>query len=89
MRGSRRSHEALNLLDRHPEVRILFTDINMPGQLDGIQLARKVHRMRSDIRLILTSGRERPRDGEIPDNGHFVPKPYRADSLTRLVREML
>ena len=39
---------------------MLFTDINMPGDFDGVELARRVHSFRPDVRLILTSGRDAP-----------------------------
>lgn len=77
--------EAMTLLGAHPEITVLFTDINMPGPFDGLELARKVHALRPDVQLILTSGRERPRGDEIPDHGDFVPKPYRAATLTQLL----
>ncbi len=78
--------EALALLARHPEINVLFTDINMPGPLDGLELARKVHEARSDVQLIITSGRMRPSQAELPDDGAFVAKPYEAAAITKLIR---
>lgn len=77
--------EAMTLLAAHPEVTILFTDINMPGPFDGLELARKVHSARPDVQLILTSGRERPSAAEIPDDGQFVAKPYHAAKLMQFI----
>ena len=68
-----------------PEISVLFTDINMPGQFDGLELARLVHEYRPDIRLILTSGRSPPAASEIPDAGRFLSKPYDQASLAKLV----
>jgi len=70
---------ALAQLALHPEVQVLFTDINMPGEFDGMELARRVHKLRPDIHLILTSGLMRPAEHELC-GAQFVPKPY-CDSL--------
>lgn len=82
------TEEALEVLSRHPEISVLFTDINMPGDRDGMALADEVHRRRPDVRLIITSGRERPAQADIPDDGQFIPKPYDADAVAKIVRTM-
>jgi two-component system, response regulator PdtaR len=81
--------QALGVLLDHPEIRVLFTDINMPGELDGFDLAREIHARRPDIRLILTSGKVAIGDIEIPDGGVFVPKPYSPDAVAHLVSRIL
>ena len=80
---------ALKALDRRPDVRLLFTDINMPGRIDGVELARLVHERWPHILLVITSGRERLAQSEIPDDGRFLPKPYRAKELLGHVNEVL
>lgn len=80
---------ALKLLAEHPDVRVLFTDVNMPGAIDGLALAREVHARWPAIKLIVTSGRLNLSSGEIPDAGHFVPKPYSPDALLEHVGEAL
>jgi CheY-like chemotaxis protein len=77
--------DALAQFARHPEISVLFTDINMPGGFDGLELARRVHAFRPDVRLIVTSGRGPPRPCELPDDGRFLPKPYDRASLARLI----
>jgi CheY-like chemotaxis protein len=74
----------LAAVDRHPEVMVLFTDINMPGEFDGLELARRVHFARPDIHLILTSGLMRPRSAEL-SGGQFIPKPYDDASVTEMI----
>lgn len=68
--------EALEVLERHPEIGILFTDINMPGDMDGLELAQRVAAIRPDIRIIVTSGRQQPSRAAMPPAGTFLPKPY-------------
>ena len=77
--------EALDLLDQHPEVSVLFTDINMPGTMDGLDLARRVHELRPDVQLIITSGKLRPGRGELPGEGRFLGKPYQERQFIALV----
>ena len=80
---------ALMVLEaRSDEVHVLFTDVNMPGLMDGMALAEQVHQRWPHIRLLISSGYARPHPDEIPDNGHFVPKPYRGATLIRHIAEM-
>ncbi len=81
--------EALERLEDHPEVGVLFTDVRMPGSLDGIALARLVHDLRPDVRLVVASGHARLRSEDLPDNGRFVSKPYRPDELVEAIREAI
>jgi two-component system, response regulator PdtaR len=67
---------ALSAMADRPDIRVLFTDIQMPGKLDGIQLARKVHEQWPQVLLLITSGGRQPAKSEIADHGHFIPKPY-------------
>ena len=80
--------QALSLLDAYPRVCVLFTDINMPGDMDGLELAREVHRRREQVQFVLTSGRIRPSPNEIPDDGVYLPKPYSHDEIVGIVRRM-
>ena len=80
---------ALKLLETRDDVRLLFTDIRMPGSCDGTDLARKVHARWPHILLVITSGHARPTQAEIPDHGRFVGKPYREKDLLDEVRDLM
>jgi CheY-like chemotaxis protein len=80
---------ALKLLETRDDVRLLFTDIQMPGSCDGMDLARQVHVRWPNILLVITSGQIKPTEAEIPDHGHFIAKPYRANELLGEVNEMM
>jgi CheY-like chemotaxis protein len=73
---------------RSDEVQVLFTDVNMPGSMDGMALAEQVHQRWPHIRVLISSGYARPHPDEIPDNGHFMPKPYRGATLVQHIAEM-
>ena len=70
---------ALKVLEaRSDEVQVLFTDVDMPGSMDGMELAEQVHRRWPHVLLLISSGHAQPQPGEIPDHGQFMPKPYGA-----------
>jgi two-component system, response regulator PdtaR len=81
---------ALAVLEaRSDEVQVLFTDVDMPGSMDGMALAEQVHRRWPHVLLLISSGYARPHPDEIPDHGHFVPKPYIGATLVRHITEMM
>lgn len=75
--------EALSILSEHPEIELLFTDVNMPGEMDGVALARRARQVCPRLGIIVTSGKERVR--EIPGGGTFLPKPYRPHQLAEAI----
>jgi CheY-like chemotaxis protein len=83
------AEEALEVMAAEGHIDLLFTDINMPGELDGLDLAEIAFRQQPDIHLIVTSGAKKLSDEELPDHGVFIAKPYATATLTRLVEEKL
>jgi CheY-like chemotaxis protein len=83
------AYDALAVVIGGEKVDLLFTDINMPGPIDGLELAKRVNRLKPRIHLLLTSGKATPARGQIPDSGAFIPKPYSAEAVTRVVSAML
>jgi DNA-binding NtrC family response regulator len=79
--------EALRVLDCIP-VDVLFSDIDMSGNMDGLALAQWVHRSQADTRIILTSGAART-PGEVKEYASFLPKPYAEKDVERLLRSVL
>ena len=81
--------DALRILSSRDDVGVLFTDINMPGSCDGVELARLVHERWPALRIVITSGKEHLRASEIPDEGRFVPKPYWPGQIADVIEEMI
>ncbi len=81
--------EALHILCEHPQVGLLFTDIELPGGMDGRALAEEVHCVRPDVELVVTSGTNDIADSDLPDHGTFLSKPYRTEHLQNVVRKKL
>ena len=80
--------EALRILEATPEVRIVFSDVEMPGSLDGLGLVRNICRRWPSIGIVLTSGHH-IREEMIPCDGRFVPKPYDGQALVREIEEIV
>jgi DNA-binding NtrC family response regulator len=78
--------EALAVLRDRPDVRVLFTGVELPGSLDGIELARVVHRKWPAIELVITSEHGRPAREDVPEHGRFVAKPYAPKTVIRAIR---
>ena len=81
--------EALEVLEQHPRIGVVFTDVNMPGEMNGLGLAHEVTAIRPDVKVIVTSGAVTIPDGELPDHGTFLPKPYPTERLVSIVTEKL
>src|SRR3954471_13612429 len=75
-------HQALKLLQAHPEIEVLFADVRMPG-MSGIELAEAAQHLRPDLRIVLTSGYVGQKD--VPADIPFVLKPWRADAIAEVV----
>lgn len=81
--------EALFMLAAHRAITILLTDVNMPGGFDGVELAQRVHKLRPDVGIIITSGKRQVPKVAMPGSGTFLPKPYRAEQLMQVVTQKL
>jgi CheY-like chemotaxis protein len=78
--------EALKLLDENPRVGTLFTDVNMPGAISGLDLARLVSQSRPDISIVISSGYLRMPKDELPGNVSFISKPYDIERVVKQIR---
>ena len=80
--------EAIALLERHADIRAVFTDIQMPGSMDGLKLARFVRDRWPPIKLVATSGRVTIGEGDLPEGGLFIGKPYTAARIAEVLRSL-
>ena len=80
---------AIALLELHKEIRLIFTDVDMPGSMDGLKLARYVRGRWPPVKIIVTSGHVKVTDESLPAGALFMPKPYDPAEITYKVREML
>lgn len=76
---------ALSVLEQRPGVDAVFTDIDMPGSMDGLALAGRVAERWPRTRLVVTSGWAWFREAEAPNDGQLLPKPYRLPQLLEAI----
>lgn len=75
-RAAASAAEAIELLETEPEIRIVFTDIDLPGGMDGLLLAAAIRDRWPPVELVLTSGHVTVGPRDLPERGHFFSKPY-------------
>jgi two-component system, response regulator PdtaR len=68
-------------------IRALFTDVEMPGAMDGLGLANQIHRDWPLISVVVASGQVIPSEGQMPANSRFFKKPYQLSSVIDHIRE--
>jgi CheY-like chemotaxis protein len=81
--------EAVALLEARSDISLLFTDIDMPGSMDGLKLAHAVRGRWPPIKILLVSGKVRLQPSELPPSGRFVRKPYRAATMVEELRSLV
>jgi CheY-like chemotaxis protein len=82
------AEEAIAILEARSDIHIVFTDIQMPGSMDGLKLARFIRGRWPPIKLVVTSGQAAIRDGDLPEGGVFIGKPYTSAEISATLREL-
>lgn len=83
--GAGNADEAVALLDAHPEIDVMMTDIAMSGSMDGARLAHHVRDRWPPVKIVVVSGLPQNHCAALPTDALFLPKPvHRNDLLTRL-----
>jgi two-component system, response regulator PdtaR len=80
--------QAIAILEARPDIHIVFTDIQMPGTMDGLKLARFVRGRWPPIKIVATSGFVSVRKDDLPEGSRFLPKPYRPEQIVAALREL-
>jgi two-component sensor histidine kinase/ActR/RegA family two-component response regulator len=81
--------EALSILESRSDISLLFSDIQMPGTMDGLKLAHAVHDRWPSIKIILVSGQVRPLDEDKPPDSRFFGKPLEMTQVIAELKEMV
>jgi DNA-binding NtrC family response regulator len=79
---------AVAILETRTDIRIVFTDVDMPGSMDGIKLAAAVRGRWPPIEIIVVSGHLHVDLADLPDGSRFFSKPYNSESVIEALREM-
>src|SRR5258707_13252913 len=80
--------QAIDILEARRDITVVFTDIQMPGSMDGLKLARAVRGRWPPIKIVATSGHVGVRETDLPEGGRFLPKPYSSTEVTGVLREL-
>lgn len=81
--------EAIAILEARSDIRLVFTDIQMPGSMDGLKLAHFVRGRWPPIKIIATSGYHKLQDGDLPEGGLFLRKPYSFDGISSILHKLV
>jgi CheY-like chemotaxis protein len=81
--------EAFEILKRRPDVKVVLTDVDMPGSLDGFEFARLVRQGWPEVGVLVISGKTAPGPGDLPIQTVFVPKPVRSTALVEQIEQMI
>ena len=80
--------KAISILESRDDIRFVFTDVQMPGSMDGLRLAHVIRDRWPPIKLIVTSGHTTVTESALPRGGRFVRKPYQLFEIARALQEL-
>jgi CheY-like chemotaxis protein len=81
--------KAVVCLTARPDVQVIFTDVDMPGKLDGLMLAHLVSDRWPPIKIIVTSGHRKGCVDDMPSGSRFFNKPYQPQAIASAMHEMM
>jgi two-component system, response regulator PdtaR len=81
--------EAIRILEARPDIHLVFTDVGMPGTMDGIKLAHYIRNRWPPVKLIVASGQAVIDESHLPAGARFFSKPYREDTIVGAMTAML
>lgn len=81
--------EAIRILESRDDIRIVVTDIDMPGSMDGLMLAHAVREKWPPVKLVLVSGKRTLGRDELPEGALYYAKPYNIDEVTDGIRRLM
>jgi CheY-like chemotaxis protein len=81
--------EAMAILQSRSDIALMLTDVQMPGSMNGLQLAHAVHKLWPPIKIILASGQLKLSGSDIPLDSRFFVKPLQSDEIIAEMRNML
>ncbi len=81
--------QAISILESREDIRLVFTDIDMPGTMDGLKLAHYVRDRWPPIHLLLVSGKSILSETPLPIGARFLPKPYGTADVAAAMQQML
>jgi CheY-like chemotaxis protein len=81
--------EAIRLLEANSDIELVFTDVDMPGSMDGVKLAHYVRTRWPPVKIIVTSGYQHLTAEQLPKGSLFLSKPYDPGLVRRQIETLL
>jgi CheY-like chemotaxis protein len=81
--------EAIDILERRPDVHLVFTDVEMPGTMDGVKLTHYIRDRWPPVKLIVASGKTIVEESHLPAGARFFPKPYHDHTIVEAMIGLL
>lgn len=81
--------EAIAILESRDDIRLVFTDVQMPGSMDGLKLAHAIRRRWPPVLLLLASGAEILEESQLPPGARFFRKPYDEEQIGSTLKHLL
>jgi CheY-like chemotaxis protein len=79
------ARDAAAVLDEHPEIEVVVTEAQLPGDVNGLELCRQVSQLRPDVQLVLTSSDHDLQFTDVPEGARLLHKPYASGELKNVV----
>lgn len=86
---ARNADEAIRILGARTDIRVVFTDVDMPGTMDGLKLAHFIRDRWPPIRLVVASGMKILAESQLPKGSRFFSKPYEDSSIVSALTDLL
>ena len=86
---AKNADEAIAILESRSDIVLLFTDVNMPGSMDGVKLAHAVRNRWPPIKIVVVSGHVQLDESDLPPNSRFFGKPFEAQKMVNELRGLI
>jgi CheY-like chemotaxis protein len=86
---AKNADEAIAILERRSDIVLLYTDINMPGSMDGLKLAHAVRDRWPPIKIVVVSGQVQVDQNDLPSDSRFFGKPFEAQQMISELRDLI
>ena len=86
---ARSADEAISILESRSDIDLVFTDVEMPGTMDGVKLSHYIRDRWPPVKLIVASGRAVLEESSLPEGCQFFPKPYSDSTIVDAIARIL
>ena len=85
---ARNADEALRIMEGRKDIQVIFTDVDMPGSMNGLKLAEIVRERWPQVGILIVSGHHQTKDRDMPHGAVFFAKPYDSQQVTETLKRL-